>query len=182
MYKILVFDLDETIGAFAELSKHMLSLTGKYVYSYNLFEHMMDSNHLYLRPGILELLEFVVTARRLLSNVRIVLYTNNQSPEWVEYAVHYLNKKLSIRVFDKVIDGSVEKRPTLVKSVDDFFRWTHYPKDSSLFFVDDQIHPKMLSKQVVYFRISPYSEPNPAMREPTILLRKEIVAFINKKN
>jgi len=183
MKKVIVFDMDETIGAFSALSRDMNELT--YVLSYELFRNMMRPEGVYLRPNILNVLSMVDFVRRMFPNdTLIVLYTNNPNAEWIQFVVGYLHQRLGVtRFFDHIVHGSHPKRqPSLEKSIDDLAACTGVKgmKKMTFFFVDDQYHEKMNVPQVMYFLISPYREVDPFDAEPTFLLQRALTQFLNQ--
>lgn len=117
--KVVVFDLDETIGNFSDLYLIWTAIfnTGIYTSQPNpkiaqlIFNELLDLYPEFLRYGILHILDFIRTKIQNGESHRIYLYTNNQcifaacpdsrnytqpSPtEWVEMIIIYLNMKLS---------------------------------------------------------------------------------------
>ena len=182
MKKVIVFDMDETIGAFSALSRNMNELT--YVLSYELFCNMMRENDAYLRPGILNVLAMVVEATKVAPGLLFVLYTNNANVEWIGFVVHYLKGQLGVpRLFDHVVHGADPRRqPLLEKSVEDLCMCTGIKglKKCPFFFVDDQYHEKMNVAAVTYFLISPYREPKRNEVTPTVSLQRALIQFFNQ--
>lgn len=171
--KVVVLDMDETLGAFAAFARYVAHIK-PYVVTSTLFGHLLDQNQAYLRPGILELLRFLGANRRL-GRCRVVLYTNNQSPLWVKLVKHYLETK-SGPLFDQVIDG-VDKRRTGNKCVGDLLACTRLDKSAQIFFVDDQYHPGMVATNVEYLQVNAYAEPSFDDQTSRMLL-KRLVAFL----
>jgi hypothetical protein len=118
--KVVVFDLDETIGSFADLYLIWTAIfnTGIYKGTPNLqivqsiFNELLDLYPEFLRYGILHILDFIRTKIQNGESHRIYLYTNNHcdfiaspdsrdpaqpSPtEWVEMIILYLNRKIGV--------------------------------------------------------------------------------------
>jgi len=183
---LIVFDVDETLGAFGAFSEFCNRVSPHRV-SFTLFAHLLDQNPHYLRPGILDILS-VVKHNKILRKCNVVLYTNNQGPkEWVDMIRAYLEKKLQCPRFDQVIRAykvngvQVEKKRTQHdKSLKDLLACTKAPAKSDVFFVDDQLHPEMVKKNVHYFHIRPYDRPS-TDADPSHFLLKHLVDFLNLK-
>jgi hypothetical protein len=116
--KVVVFDLDETIGNFADLYLIWTAIFNTGIYtgpsistdvSQQIFNELLDLYPEFLRYGILDILEFIRTKIQNGESHRIYLYTNNQcefsacdmpttshynTTEWIEMIIVYLNKKI----------------------------------------------------------------------------------------
>jgi hypothetical protein len=170
----VVLDMDETIGALASFAKYVHEIS-PYLVTSTLFCHLLDRNPLYLRPGMLDVLRFLTSNRRL-GRCRLILYTNNPNSHWVKLVRHYLETKGVS--FDHVIDGVDKRRSGLTKCVQDVLECTRLPKNSQFFFVDDQVHPGMVDDRVQYFRIAPYAEPCEGDLQPTRELMRHLISFL----
>ena len=174
--KLVVFDMDETIGAFTALSKEMLELTQYRMHNYAMFKHLLELNPFFVRPGMLHILHMMVACRKLMKDVKLVLYTNNPSAPWIQFVVEYLESQVRHKpLFCKIIDGN---RPSLDKCVADVLKATKAPKKSRIFFIDDQMHRNMVSTQVFYYQIPIYSVPDHSDRA-CVKLQKYLVKFLN---
>jgi hypothetical protein len=181
--KIIVFDLDETIGAFPALSGVLYSMK-PYLNDYSLLRHMLHTNPSYFRPHMKDILRQLHAAKNIHS-LTTVLYTSNPNSEWIRMILHYINEELNVQkpLFDHILDAS--QRTTYDKTVDDLLHRTNClgrNDDFRIFFVDDQYHPGMIGEQVVYFHITPYNEPNPKDVHPSYLLFNELRNFITNSN
>ena len=125
--KVVAFDLDETIGSFADLYLIWKTIFTKDIYRGNvdrtitqkIFNDLLDLYPEFLRYGILHILEFIKTKIQTGESHRIYLYTNNQCDysvwtknaccpnptEWVEMIIVYLNMKINTKetIFAKPI-------------------------------------------------------------------------------
>ena len=104
--KIVVFDLDETLGYFTELGIFWDALE-KY-YGHNLFNdkffEVMDTFPEFCRPNIFKIIDFIHKKK---SCHKIIMYTNNQGPRsWLNMISAYFNYKLGYNVFDQIIVSS----------------------------------------------------------------------------
>jgi len=167
--KIVVLDVDETIGYFVELGIFCDALT-KTVWNnetsmqYVHFNHLMDAFPEFLRPNILDLLAFLKMKKERNECIGVMIYTNNSGPrEWVEHIIKYIESKLGGRMFDKIvaafkINGKIIEmgRTTHDKTYDDFMRCTKLPSNVEVCFLDDQMHSQMEHDQVYYINVKPY--------------------------
>ena len=116
--KVVAFDLDETIGSFADLYLIWTAIFNTGIYTgptdakitQSIFNELLDLYPEFLRYGILHILDFIRTKIQNGESHCIYLYTNNQcnfaaspdsrdelqpSPtEWVEMIIIYLNMKI----------------------------------------------------------------------------------------
>jgi len=156
---IIVFDVDETLGAFSEFSQYCHKFTKKITYSH--FKYLLDINPIYLQPNILLVLEYI--KHRKNENCKVVMFTNNQGhPIWIQYIKLYLHEKLKFELFDKIVYAKKyePKRKQESKCIQDFWNCTRYPDNSKILFMDDQKHPYMLCKSVTYIVMPRYTTKN----------------------
>ena len=94
--KVIVFDLDDTIGHFEEISVFLYGLqnifgkkiTDKYVHN------LLDLWPKFLRLGIIDVLETIKKQKKKDKCVKAVIYTNNMGPRrWTMLIKDYLEKK-----------------------------------------------------------------------------------------
>tara|TARA_B100001094_G_C18182248_1_gene801637 strand:- start:2322 stop:3188 length:867 start_codon:yes stop_codon:yes gene_type:complete len=169
--KVVVFDLDETLGYFTELGVFYDGLQDYYDKNlpYNYVEKLLDLYPEFLRRGIINILKYIKT-RKQSGNCRgVYIYTNNQGPKiWANSIKNYLNKKIdsNYKLFDKVIGAyKVGKdiiepcRTTHNKTVNDFLNCAGLPNNTEIFFLDDQYHKDMRvrnDKVIYYLHLEPY--------------------------
>ena len=166
--KIVVFDLDETLGYFTELGIFWDAL--EKFYGHNLFSdkfiEVMDTFPEFFRPNILNIVDFIHSKKTC---HQIVLYTNNQGPKsWVKMISEYFNHKLGYEVFDRLICAykvngrQIEpKRTSHDKSTKDLFSILDMSPTTEVCFVDDLYHPLMDKENVSYINIKPYRDSIP---------------------
>lgn len=160
--KLVAIDIDGTLGAFPEFSGIYGRLTS--TLSQVMFDHILDRHPTYLRTRIFDILTFLKISKQQ-KRCQVVLYTNNQGPvEWVRCIKRYFEKKLDYPLFDSVIlaykigETRLEpQRTTHAKCPRDLFACTRVPKNTPVFFVDDQFHADMVHPNVTYFQIRPYT-------------------------
>jgi hypothetical protein len=173
---IIVFDVDETLGAFSEFSQYYNKFTKKL--SYPQFKYLLDINPIYLQPNILLILEYI--KYRKTKNCKVVMFTNNQGhPVWIQYIKLYLHEKINCELFDKIIYAKKyePKRKQESKCIQDFWNCTRYPDNSKLLFMDDQKHPYMLCKSVTYILMPRYTTSTP--NDISKYLLEHIVQFMD---
>jgi hypothetical protein len=159
---IIVFDVDETLGAFSEFSEFCLQTFGTKRLTYNLFQYLLNNNPIYLQTNIIPILEYIKLHKD--KNCRVVMFTNNTGhPSWIQYIKQYFHEKIKFELFDKVIYAKKyePKRREESKSLIDFWNCTQYPDNSKVLFMDDQKHPYMLAPNVTYVHIPPYRTKTP---------------------
>jgi|TARA_B110001450_G_scaffold205328_1_gene195183 hypothetical protein len=165
--KIVVFDLDETLGSFTELGIFWDALENFYGHKMpnDAFITLLDIFSDFLRPDIINILKFIVDKRDKGECSKIMIYTNNNGPKsWVKLICDYFDKKLNTNVFDKIIrafkiDGKIVEicRKTHNKTVEDLINCSKIPDNTKICFIDDQVHPDMEHENVYYIKIKPYN-------------------------
>jgi len=169
--KVIVLDLDETIGSFQDLFilwQWIESVDEKNTHQI-LFDKLLDLYPEFLRHGILSILEYLAYKKSTGECSNIFLYTNNQcSPDtskWIRFITYYLDRKLELHkpLFDQLIcsfkidNKKVElKRTTHQKTYTDLIRCTLLPKSTEICFMDNSYYPKMLNDRVYYIQPKSY--------------------------
>lgn len=165
--KVVVFDLDETLGYFTQLGSLWNSLlfsSDRDFEDPKTFEALLDLYPEYLRPNILQILHYLNEKKKQSHLHQILLYTNNQGPKaWAQALTKYFETKLQSGLFDKLIAAfkvngqQVELgRTTHEKTYEDLIRCTQLPRNTEFFFLDDVYHPQMCHDNVYYINIQPY--------------------------
>ena len=165
--RVVIFDMDETLGYFTELGVmcDILERYNKKTLSFKEFYNIMNLYPEFFRPNILKILLYLKTKKKNKECDKVIIYTNNQGPKkWAEYIKKFFEKKINYKLFDKIIgaykiDGvQVEpERTSHEKSVEDFFQITKLPKDTKICFLDDQYHHLMDYNNVYYIHVRPYT-------------------------
>jgi hypothetical protein len=166
-YKIVIFDLDETLGYFQELSFFINAIENVLNKNVNKehFYNIVDRYPEFLRPNILTILNLIKRKKQRNPNFKVMIYTNNQNPkQWVLDIKDYFNYKLKYDLFDKVIAAfkvngeQIELcRTTHNKTYSDFIKCTKLPKNTKICFIDDQYHDGMVNNNVYYVKVKPYT-------------------------
>jgi len=145
--KIVVFDLDETLGNFVEFGMFCDAL----------------ENHIGKKLSNEEFFETLDIFPEFLQ--KIMIYTNNQGPKsWAEKIGYYFDHKIGKKIFDQIIaafkvHGKVVEicRTSHDKSVKDLLKCTRIPSETQICFLDDQYHPLMKHSNVYYINVKPYT-------------------------
>jgi hypothetical protein len=170
--KIVVFDMDETLGYYMELGMFYDALKS-YIKIYNiplkidqdLFNKVLDLFPEFLRPNIINILNFLKNKKKVKHCHKLMIYTNNQGPvEWAQQIKHYFEQKINYPLFDQIINAfkvngkHVEIcRTSHMKTHKDFIRCTKVPANSEICFLDDVFHPGMENENIYYINIKPYT-------------------------
>ena len=170
--KVIVFDLDETIGSFYDLELlwrglHIYKNKNNFIF-YNTqenFNKLLDLYPEFLRYGILNILDFLKFKKQTDGSIKIYIYTNNNLPKiWANMIIKYLEYKQNCPLlFDKIISAfKINKiiiepnRTTNKKTYSDFIRCTLLPKNIELCFIDNDYYEKMDNGKVYYIQPKPY--------------------------
>ena len=164
--KIVVFDLDETLGHFSQLGLFWDGL--ETILDIKLDDKdmvtLLDTYPEFIRPNMIAILKYLKLQKQRGLCDKVMIYTNNQGPTtWANSIKNYFENKLNYELFDKTIGafkvGSKRieiLRTTHDKTVNDFFKCTKLPKNSQICFLDDQYHPEMIGDNVYYIHLKPY--------------------------
>lgn len=169
--KIVVFDMDETLGYFTEfgvfidcLKKYLHSLNINNSFSQDEFNKLLDIYPDFLRPNILGILNYLRQKKTKNICSKVMIYTNNQgSKEWVNNIITYFENKINYKLIDQIIyafkiDGKKIEllRTTTYKTYKDFIRCTKLPIEAEICFLDDKYFPGMYNEKVYYINTKPY--------------------------
>ena len=167
--KIVVFDLDETLGYFTQysifwscLDKYLLE-NNKYNLTHKDFSNILELYPEFLRPDIMAILNYLKNKK--LSNCchKLMIYTNNGSKIWSSFISKYFEEKINYKLFDQIIVAfkingkQIEMcRTTHDKTHKDLIRCTKIPLNAEICYLDDVFYPEMSHKNVYYINIKPY--------------------------
>lgn len=164
MIKIVVFDLDETLGYFSEFGMVWDAVTMYVNESQTLFNELLDLFPEFLRPNILQILNYLKHKKIKSKCNKLILYTNNQGPsEWAKSIIQYFESKLEYKLFDQIIGAyriggrQIEmERTTHSKTHGDLTKCAKLPANAHICFLDDLYHPEMKNDNVYYINIKAY--------------------------
>jgi len=101
--KIVVFDLDETLGQFEELGIFCDAIENynKRKLNFDEFYTIMDTFPEFIRPNIIKILLYLKNKKQKGDCNKVMIYTNNQGPkEWAQNIKKYFEKKLRYNLFE----------------------------------------------------------------------------------
>lgn len=167
--KIVVFDLDETLGYFTQFGIFWDSLIN-YFKSKNIelsqtdFNNTLDLYPEFLRPNIIHILLYLKNKKKGKHCHKMMIYTNNTGPrEWADHIIKYFEGKIHFKLIDQLIAAfkingkRVEIcRTTHNKTHHDFIKCTKIPHDTKICFMDDTFYPEMTSDNIYYINVKPY--------------------------
>jgi hypothetical protein len=171
--KIVVFDLDETLGYFVEfgifwdsLHRHLLEYegdNGKILLQQD-FNKILDLYPEFIRPNIINILMYLKHKKSSRCCHGMMIYTNNQAPkDWATNIISYFESKINYKLFDQIISAfkiNGKKleicRTTHDKTYHDLIKCTKLPQNAEICFLDDSYFPKMSNENVFYINIKPY--------------------------
>jgi hypothetical protein len=168
--KIVVFDLDETLGYFTEFGIfwdcliYYLKNKNEQALTQSDFDNILDLFPEFLRPNIINILKYLKSKKQSLCCHKMMIYTNNTgSKEWAHHIIDYFSKKINYKLFDQLIsafkiNGKVIEvcRTTHNKTFNDFIKCTKLPVNSEICFLDDTFYPEMANDNTYYINVKPY--------------------------
>lgn len=166
--KVVVLDLDETLGSFVDL-EILWSLIKRYnKKSISIhFNDVLDIYPEFLRYGLRSILQYIANKKKNGECYKLFVYTNNQvGQHWTNLIINYLNNYITTEftLFDQTINAfkinniQIElNRTTHKKTHDDFIRCTLLPKSTTIFFVDDVSYSDMQKEKIYYIKPMPYN-------------------------
>jgi hypothetical protein len=160
--KIVVFDMDETLGYFTQLYMIWKVIVGSN--QGTCFNKLLDAFPEYIRPMILVVLRYLKTMKSKRQCKQVMIYTNNQrKKDWVMKLKRYFEDKVGDTIFDQVIgafmiNGQLIEpgRTTHEKTHTDFVSCSQVPPDTQICFIDDTYFQDMHTASVYYIKVKPY--------------------------
>ena len=162
--KYVVFDLDETLGYFTELSIIWNCLqTVMNLHTQKQFHALCQVFEKdFFRPGIFRTMAYLRDNR---DRVKVVLYTNNTgSISWLKMILSYMENKVGAPgLFDTIVPGYLphgpanQMRSSFNKTYEEIRRCANIPANAKVIFFDDLEHPGMIHKNVTYIKVKPYT-------------------------
>lgn len=199
--KIVVFDLDETLGYFSEFGM-IWEAVSSYILKNNLlpnqdqeqeelkFNNLLDLFPEFLRPNIFSILEYLKKKKIKSKCNKLILYTNNQGPtEWAKSIIKYFEMKLNYKLFDQIIGAykvngkQVEMcRTTYSKTHNDLLKCTKLPKNTEICFLDDIYHPEMDNENIYYINLKAYKHDLSFSEIIKRLIKSELINIDDENN
>jgi len=164
--KIVVFDLDETLGYFTQFGIFWDCIQ-KFLNTKLSQQDFNEILHLYpefLRPNIIPILQYLKNKKTTNCCHKLMIYTNNTGlKEWANKIKNFFEAKLNYKLIDQIIAAfkvngqQVEMcRTTHDKTHHDLIRCTKIPVDTEICFIDDTYHPNMANDNIYYINLKPY--------------------------
>lgn len=190
--KVVVFDLDETLGYFGQLGR-FCNIIDNYYHnsnkSYSIFNQLMDLYPEFSRPNIFNILKYLLQKKKENKCEALMIYTNNTGEKkWAEHIKNYYEHKINSKLFEQIIaafkiNGKIVEinRTTHEKCIDDFFRCTKLSSDIEICFIDDLHHPKMIHDNVYYIHVKEYKYTIPADEMMDRFLKSSLSSDIKDK-
>lgn len=186
--KIVVFDLDETLGYFTQYGIFWESLVNyvkvkhKPPLTQRAFDLTLDLFPEFLRPNILHILQYLKTKKKSNCCHKMMIYTNNIGPrEWSRNIITYFENKIQYKLIDQIIAAfkvngkRVEIcRTSHNKSHHDLIKCSKIPIDTEICFMDDNFYPDMANDNIYYINIKPYYHNLPFDQMIQIFIESEI--------
>jgi hypothetical protein len=153
--KIIVFDLDNTIGFFEQFI-YILNCISTPDISYN---YLFDLFPECFRPNIFEIFTYLLQQKKNCKIKGVLLYSNNNNDFFVKKVIEYIHYKLNDTLFDCVITKEHPYRKIKVKHYDDLIDCSNgiITFFSKICFIDDKQHLSMITEQVFYIRCENYT-------------------------
>lgn len=166
---IVVFDMDETLGHFEQLSIFWIILVNylnsKFIKVKKelLFDIIDNHFNKILRPKIFDILKYLQLQKKKKLCDKIIIFTNNTSKQWSKLISEYFHYKLEEQIFDQVIVAFKSRgrilennRTRSDKSYSDLLMCTKLNNDTKVCFLDDITHPEMEHTNVMYLKLKGY--------------------------
>lgn len=169
--KIVIFDLDETLGYFVEFGIFWDCLNkfiseNKKPDQVNLpdFNQTLDLFPEFIRPNIIPILNYLKYKKQNKCCNKLLIYTNNQGTElWADKIIFYFEDKIKTKLFDQIISAFKVNgkrleicRTTHDKTFHDLIKCTKIPMNAEICYLDDTYFPEMANKNVYYIHVKPY--------------------------
>jgi len=171
--KVIVFDLDETLGSFCDLDILWRGLleyatTNSYFVFNNTQENFNELFDLYpefLRYGILNVLDFLYYKKIKGECDKVCIYTNNRlQKQWTNMIIQYLENKQNVdglfddyicafKINKQIIDP---RRTTNNKTYNELIRCLLVPRKTEICFIDNTYYDKMKNDKVYYIQPKAY--------------------------
>jgi hypothetical protein len=168
--KIVVFDLDETLGYFTQYGifwdslNHYCKIKHIHPLSQSDFDDILDLYPEFLRPNIINILTYLKKKKESKCCHKMMIYTNNSGPkEWSHFIINYFENKIKYKIIDQLISAFKVNGKTIEvcrtshnKTHKDFIKCTKLPINSEICFLDDTFYPDMANDNIYYINVKPY--------------------------
>lgn len=170
--KVVIFDMDETLGCFTDLealwnvieSEHII-FTRPYMNKQESFNALLDLYPEFLRYGIMNILEYLYYKKTRGEFIGVYIYTNNQvGKRWSKMIISYLEtKNKSNGLFNQIIHAFKINNQIIeplrkgnAKTRGDFIRCSILPHNTEMCFIDDTYYTKMNHDKIYFIQPKPF--------------------------
>jgi len=168
--KIVVFDLDETLGYFTEFGIfwdsliHYFKKNENYALTQDDFNIILDLYPEFLRPNIINILMYLKEQKKTNCCNKMMIYTNNNGHrDWANNIINYFEKKIDYKIIDQIIaafkvNGKIVEicRTSSNKNHKDLIRCSKINPNAEICFLDDTFYPEMTNDNIYYINVKPY--------------------------
>lgn len=170
--KVVIFDMDETLGCFTDLAAlwnvietEHITFTRPYMNKQEDFNALLDLYPEFLRYGIMNILEYLYYKKTRGEFIGVYIYTNNQvSKRWSKMIISYLETKNKINgLFNQIIHAfkinnqlTEPLRKGNAKTRSDFIKCSILPHNTEMCFVDDTYYTKMNHDKIYFIQPKPF--------------------------
>jgi len=169
--KIVVFDLDETLGHFTQLciiwdsiNTFLKNEKSNTQLMQDDFNKLLNEFPEYIRPNIESILQYLINKKSNKKCKHVMIYTNNKRHKnWVYIIKKYFENKMKSDIFDQIICAfkingkNVEFcRSTHNKTHKDLINCSKIPNNTQICFIDDTYFSEMHHDNVYYIKVKPY--------------------------
>ena len=150
--KNIIFDLDHTLGYFEQLVHMMQHCDLSCHELIHLFPELF-------RPLFMDFLKSLIPYKKSGKIKSILIYSNNNHDLFVNTIVSYIHHTLDYDLFDQVITQGHPLRKKKHKDYIELLELSNglLKKESILCFVDDKMHPLMITNRVHYVQCEGYT-------------------------
>lgn len=168
--KVIVFDLDETLGSFSDLNILWNKIFNKINICENdndqeIFNEVLDLYPEFFRTNIFSILKYLYKKKKNGECKKVFIYTNNIcGNKWCDMIVGYIHYKMRIApevLFDDIIESYHfdSRRTNRHKTYNDFVSCAMLSKNLNIGFIDNESHSKMKHEKVYYIKPRSYIHP-----------------------
>jgi hypothetical protein len=157
--KIIIFDIDETIGYFSQIYVLCHAVEKEFgkrmtIYQFTIILNMFPE---VFRPDIFNLFKYLSLNKDALFG----FYTNTHlSKAWLDYLIIYIHNNIGYKLFDFLIAPNSIYRTTKKKKFNDLEccvdNIINKYESRAYCFIDDVIHAEMCNPNLTYIIVSPY--------------------------
>lgn len=171
--KVVVLDLDETLGYFTQFNIlwRCMQLCANCALSQTHFNTMLDIYPENLRPGVMDILQYLKQQTQNRHCYGVVMYTNNTGHKTWPYLIkRYFEDKINYPLFKHIVGGLKEEicRSTKSKSINDFNKCAKIPSGTKICYLDNTYHTGMVDKNVTYIQVISHM----ASLDPSIIVSR----------